>query len=117
MKKIMLINCINISQLELFLSHITSIFTFSVDISSHLATCTFSHVEAFSHLRVPLDISSHLATFSRVSIEAFSHLRVPQAYNSLLKEHTQNHYIEKTLTCDMAPLIQAESGRWRKLHH
>ena len=32
-------------------SHIASIFTFSIDIFSHLAT--FSHIESFSHLRVP----------------------------------------------------------------
>ena len=32
-------------------SHIASIFTFSVDFFSHLAT--FSHIAAFSHLRVP----------------------------------------------------------------
>ena len=32
-------------------SHIASIFTFSVEIVSHLAT--FSHIAAFSHLRVP----------------------------------------------------------------
>ena len=32
-------------------SQITSTFTFSVNICSHLAA--FSHIEAFSHLRVP----------------------------------------------------------------
>ena len=32
-------------------SHIASIFTFSVEFVSHLAT--FSHIAAFSHLRVP----------------------------------------------------------------
>ena len=32
-------------------SHIASIFTFSVEFFSHLAT--FSHIAAFSHLRVP----------------------------------------------------------------
>ena len=32
-------------------SHIESIFTFSVEFFSHLAT--FSHIAAFSHLRVP----------------------------------------------------------------
>ena len=34
-----------------YFSHIASIVTFSVDISSHLAT--FSHIEAFSHCRMP----------------------------------------------------------------
>ena len=32
-------------------SHIASIFTFSVELFSHLGT--FSHIAAFSHLRVP----------------------------------------------------------------
>ena len=39
------------SHVELFFSHLTSIFTFSIDIFSNVAT--FSHIEAFSHLRVP----------------------------------------------------------------
>ena len=34
-----------------FFSQIASIFTFNVDMYSHLAT--FSHIEAFSNLRVP----------------------------------------------------------------
>ena len=46
-------------------SHIASIFTFIVDLFSHLAT--FSHIAAFSHLRVPHTCSRvcpHLITFS-----------------------------------------------------
>ena len=37
--------------LSVIFSHIASIFTFSVEFFSHLAT--FSHIAAFSHLRVP----------------------------------------------------------------
>ena len=39
-------------------SHIASIFTFSVEFFSHLAT--FSHIAAFSHLRVPQTVWSHI---------------------------------------------------------
>ena len=41
----------NFFTFSVILSHIASIFTFSVDVFSHLAT--FSHIAAFSHLRVP----------------------------------------------------------------
>ena len=41
----------NFFTFSVIFSHIASIFTFSVEFVSHLAT--FSHIAAFSHLRVP----------------------------------------------------------------
>ena len=41
----------NFFTFSVIFSHIASIFTFSVEFFSHLAT--FSHIAAFSHLRVP----------------------------------------------------------------
>ena len=41
----------NFLTFSVIFSHIASIFTFSVEFFSHLAT--FSHIAAFSHLRVP----------------------------------------------------------------
>ena len=45
-------------------SHIASIFTFSVEFFSHLAT--FSHIAAFSHLLLGASVSSRIQCFIRV---------------------------------------------------
>ena len=44
----------NFFTFRVIFSQIASIFTFSVDIVLHLAA--FSHIEAFSHLRVPQSV-------------------------------------------------------------
>ena len=59
--KIVSINVWHIWHLELCFLHITSILTFSVDISSQLSV--FSHIEAFSHLRVPQEAMSEQLQF------------------------------------------------------
>ena len=45
-------------------SHIASIFTFSVEFFSHLAT--FSHIAAFSHLRVPHSLAALAPAMRRI---------------------------------------------------
>ena len=48
----------NFFTFSVIFSHIASIFTFSVEFFSHLAT--FSHIAAFSHLRVPQGHSQYI---------------------------------------------------------